>query len=176
DTSGLLSASIAGGAVVTGGGSNSLLITGTFTQVNAALGTLTDQETSPGTDTIALNATDGFGNVASPGSIGLTINGLPVIAAPALVTVGVAKPLTIQDVSLSETGTTAGETFSVTLSDTHGVLSASNGGGGSVSGPGLNLTISGTLGQVTAALGTLSDTDGTLAPDTIALNATDSLG
>ena len=176
DTTGDLSASIAGGASVTGGGTESMLISGTFTQVNAALATLTDQETSAGTDAIVLNATDGFGNVASSTTIGLTVNGLPVITAPSAVTVGIAKPLTIAGVSLAESGTTTGEAFSVTLTDTHGVLSASAPQGGSVSAGVLSLTIAGSLTQVNAALATLSDTDSTLTPDTVTLNATDSLG
>ena len=137
DTSGDLSASIVGGAVVTGGGTNDVQIGGTFAQVNAALGTLTDQESAAGTDTIHLNATDGFGNVASAASIGMTVNGRPTFSVPTSVTVGIGKPLTIAGVSLSETGITTGETYSVTLSDTHGVLSATDPQGGSVSAPGV---------------------------------------
>ena len=136
DTSGNLSASTAGGAVVTGGGTDDVLISGTFAQVNAALLTLTDQENTAGSDTIVLNATDGFGNTASQATIALTVNGLPTIAAPTAVTVGIATLTAISGVSLSETGITTGETFTVTLADTHGVLSATNtgGAGNSVSG------------------------------------------
>ena len=78
--------------------------------------------------------------------------------------------------SLTEAGNTTNETFTVTLADAHGVLSASNAGGASVSNPGTTLTISGLLAQVTAALNALSDIDGTTPSDTISLSATDSLG
>ena len=176
DAKGLLSAGIGGGAAVTGGGTTTLRVSGTFGQVNAALSTLTDQAAMAGTDTIALNATDGFGNAAAAGSIAVTVNGLPVLAAPGSVTVGVGKTFGIAGVSLAETGTTAGETFTVTLADSQGVLAATAPQGGSASAAGQSLTISGTLAQVNAALATLTDTDGTVAADTISLNATDTLG
>ena len=79
-----------------------------------------------------------------------------------------------QWVGLAETGSTVDETFTVTLADTNGVLSASGSG---VSGAGTtSLTITGSLTQVNADLATLTDTDGVTGSDTITLNASDSLG
>ena len=64
--------------------------------------------------------------------------------------------------SLSESGALADETFTVTLSDTTGDLSASGAG---VSGAGAHsLTISGSLAQVDDDLATLTDTDASAAP------------
>src|SRR5205823_513718 len=104
-----------------------------------------------------------------------TIGGSPVIAVPGPVTIGVGQPKAIAGVSLSETGNTGGETFTVTLVDTNGLLSAT--GAGTITGSGTtSLTISGTLAQVNADLATLSDTDSNLAADTITLNASDSFG
>jgi hypothetical protein len=93
-------------------------------------------------------------------------------------TLGLGKPATISGVSLAENGNTSGETFTVTFRDTNGLLSVSNSGGATVStsNGGRTLTISGSVTQVNAALGTLSDTDGTAGPDIITLNATDGFG
>jgi hypothetical protein len=173
DTYGDLSAS--GGGTITGSGTTNLTITGSLSQLNSDLATLTDQDSTAGSDTITLNAVDSFGNTAAPPTIAVTVNGLPVIAAPTSGAVGVNQPSPITGVSLSESGNTAasGETFKVTLTDTYGDLSARGSG---VSGSGTNLTIVGSLSQVNSDLATLTDQDGTAASDTIALAASDSFG
>ena len=80
----------------------------------------------------------------------------------------------IANVSVSESGAIAGETFTVVLGDSYGLLSATGAG---VSGAGTTqLVVTGSLAQVNAALGTLTDTDSVVADDTITLNITDSLG
>src|SRR4029077_8722139 len=157
-------------------GTNSLTISGaTLSQVNSYLGTLSDTDATAGSDTITLNATDGFNNSAAQQTIAVTVNGLPVITPAAQQVIGLNLATAIVGDSLSETGNTSGETFTVTLTDTTGLLSVS-GSGGTVSGSGTNsLTISGaTLSQVNSYLGTLSDTEATAVSDTITLNATDS--
>src|SRR5208283_4617138 len=94
--------------------------------------------------------------------------------APATATVQQNQATAISGVSLSETGNTAGETFTVTLSDTNGDLSAIGPG---VSGAGTtSLTITGSLSQVNSDLATLTDTDAAAASDTIAITASDSFG
>ncbi len=139
--------------------------TGTFNLSVSAMTTGTEAGTTTGSYTLTVNA---------------GANGAPVINAPALKTVGVNEAMAISGVSLSESGNTDGETFTVTLTDTHGDLSANTngaGGGGTINGSGTTtLTISGTLNQVNSDLSTLADTDGTAGSDTITLNATDSLG
>ena len=59
DSNGLLSAT---GAAVSGSGTKALTVTGSSSQVNAALATLTDTDSVAGTDTITLTALDSFGN------------------------------------------------------------------------------------------------------------------
>src|SRR6185312_7972207 len=176
DSNGLLSASNAGGATVTGGGTGSLSISGTLSEVNAALATLADTDSVGSSDTITVNASDSFGNTAGSKTIAVTVNGLPSIAAPTAVTAGLGQAAAVAGISLSESGNTTGETFTVTLSDTDGVLSASNAGGATVSAAGTTLTIQGTLGQVNVALATLTDTDTTAGSDTIAIDAADGFG
>ena len=100
DTAGLLSANPGLGATVTGGGSTSVTIKGTFDQVDAALATLTDLESTGGSDQISVSATDGFGNAGS-NSIPIGINGKPTVSAPAAATVGVGKSGQIAPVLIS---------------------------------------------------------------------------
>jgi hypothetical protein len=90
---------------------------------------------------------------------------------PGAQTVSVGTATSIAGVSLTESGNTSGETFTVVLVDSNGVLSAN---GGIASNFGHTLTISGPLSQVNADLATLSDTDGAVGSDTITLNASDS--
>src|SRR6185312_8766975 len=176
DTDGALSVSGAGGGAVTGNGSNSLLINGTLSQVNAALATLSDTDTTAGTDTITFNAVDVFGNTALQQTTAITVNGDPVVAPPGAATIGVGQAAAIAGASLSESGDTSDETFTVTVADTNGVLSVAA-GAASVSGNGSNsLSISGTLSELNAALATLSDTDTTAGTDTITFNAVDVFG
>lgn len=172
DSHGELSAT--GSGTIIGAGTTSLTIIGTLSQVNSDLATLTDTEGTPGSDTITLNATDSLGNSATPKTIDVTVAGLPSMTVPGPQTLALNKATLISDVSLSEFGNTSGETFTVTLTDTHGVLSATGSG---ITGSGTtNLTINGTLSQVNSDLATLTDTEGTPGSDTIMLNATDSFG
>ncbi len=71
-----------------------------------------------------MNATDSFGNSATPEAIDVTVAAPPVITASSPQTVGVGKAGAIA-VSLSEANATSTETFTVTLTDTTGDLSAS---------------------------------------------------
>ena len=181
DTHGVLSATDTGGAgnTVSSPGT-SLTISGTLTEVNADLATLTDTDGTAGTDNITVTATDGFGNsTAAATTFDVTVAGLPVIAPQtAAQTIGVNQSTLIPGVSLTESNNTATEIFTVTLADTHGVLSATDtgGAGNTVSSPGTTLTISGTLTEVNADLATLTDTDGTAGTDNITVTATDGFG
>jgi hypothetical protein len=76
--------------------------------------------------------------------------------------------------SLSDTGLVAGETFTVTLTDTYGLLLAP---GNQVHGSGTtSLTFTGLLSQVNGHLAHIKDTDPSTAPDTLQISASDSLG
>jgi hypothetical protein len=169
DDSGLLAAT---GTGVSGSGTTSLTITGSLSQVNADLATLTDTGASAATDTITINASDSYGETATPVSIAVLTSGPPTIAAPASapLALGVATP--ISGVSISESPTTAGETFKATLTDANGLLGATGTG---VSGSGTtSLTIVGSLSKVNADLATLTDDDVSAAPDTITIKTRDS--
>ena len=179
DSNGLLSAS----GAAAGNNSTDLVITGTLSQVNADLGTLKDTDNSAGPDTITLTASDSFGNAATPATVAVTASVTPVITVPGAQTLGINQLTAITGVSLAESGATGSETFTVTLVDSNGQLSANTsgaGGGGTITGSGTtDLIISGTLSQVNADLGTLKDSDGTATsgtPETITLTADDSFG
>jgi hypothetical protein len=186
DTNGILSAKTSasggGGTVTPSNGGTTLTIDGTLGQVNADLSTLTDDDASTASDTVTVDASDTNGGSATPASIAVTVNALPFIAAPASLKAQQGKATAVKGVSVSETGntTTSGETFTVVLSDAHGVLSATipAAGGGTVtpSNGGATLTIKGTLAQVNADLSTLTDNDAVATADTVTVSATDSFG
>ena len=184
DSNGVLSATDTGGTgnTVSSPGTT-LTISGTLSEVNADLATLKDTDTTATpTDTpeiITLNASDGFDNIATSQTIAVTVAGLPVIGVTTPTqTIGVGQTDSIVGVSVSESGATTGEIFTVTLQDSNGVLSATDTGGtgNTVSSPGTTLTISGTLSEVNADLATLKDTDTTAGFDNITVTATDSFG
>ena len=176
DATGRLSASNAGGATVSGVSTASLSLVGTLAQVNAALGTLTILEPAAGTDTVTVATSDGRGGSDSHQiSVTSAANAPPVVTVPGIQTetAGVTKPVT--GVSLSDAdAASAGEILTVTVSDGGGLLSASGAGGASVGGAGTtSLTLTGTLGQVNAALGSLSILEASAGGDTVVVNAND---
>ena len=170
DKSGLLSAT---GTGISGSGTTSLTITGTLAQVNADLATLAVSEAAAGNDTITLTPTDSLGGSGTPVTVAVTTNGLPIVTAPSSLIIGAGKTVPFM-VTLTETGNTAGETFTVTLTDATGLLSATGTG---ITGSGTNsLTITGSLALVVKDLKTLTDTSSTPGTDTITITSSDSLG
>ena len=156
----------------------------TATSYTLANGTLTLFNGTTTVDTLSLtNAalplevahdSDGVGlyfNTSDPN--GTPIPGpLPTITTPTTITI---PPGAISGISLAENGSTPTETFTATLSDTDGALSVGTAGGSTVSGSGSNaLTVTGSLAQLNAALGTLTDTD--IDSEMLTINASDSLG
>ena len=177
DTNGLLAVTQEGADAVTGSGSKAILITGNLADIKSSLATLTDTDAIAGQDTITLSASSLLGGTAQNDTINVTVNGPPVVTAPTSVSTSAGKPTAISGVSLSETGSTLGKSFTVTLQDTNGLLSATGGLGAGVSGTGTtSLTISGNLVEVNSALATLSDTDSVSPSDVISISSTDSLG
>ncbi len=184
DTNGLLSANTGatgGGGTITGTGTTALTIVGTLAQVKADLTTLTDTDGNLSADTITINASDSAGATATPASIAVSVNAPPVITAPPSVSVDENVGSPVAGVSIADPdAVSAGETLTVTLADTDGLLSANTGalgGGGTITGGGTtSLTIVGTLAQVNADLSTLADTDSSLADDSVAINANDGRG
>jgi autotransporter passenger strand-loop-strand repeat protein len=100
---------------------------------------------------------------------------LPEFTAPASESLNAGQTKLISGVKLAETGHTPDETFTVSVSDTYGLLSTTGPG---VTGSGTtSLTLTGSLAQVNADLKTLTDTSfAAYPPDSITLAATDSFG
>ena len=117
---------------------HTLTISGTLSQVNADLETLSDDDGTAGTDTIHVSATDVFGNSAVQQMIAVTVNGAPVITVPGAQTLDVNEATAITGVSVSGSGDTSGEIFTVTLTNSHGDLSANaeETGGSTITGSG----------------------------------------
>lgn len=142
--------------------------------MNAALATLSVSESANGDDLISIAASDSLGNVgaytvvAFAETLSLKVNAPPL--AHLVATIATAVP----NVSLLGPGALAEETFTATLSVGKGILTAT---GTVVSGSGTaNLTVTGSLDQVNAALATLEDIETVSGIDTIAVTASDSVG
>jgi hypothetical protein len=94
----------------------------------------------------------------------------PIITAPSTATLLEGQATTISGVSVSDLGA---NTFTLTLEDTDGLLSATGTG---VTGAGTHtLVLEGTLSQVNLDLNTLTDTDPSLAAGSISLSGHDEL-
>ena len=85
--------------------------------MNSDLATLGDTDGTAAADTIVLNATDSLGNSAVTTDIGVTVTTGPVISAPSTATLGVGKGAVIPGVSITESGASGTETFTVTVAD-----------------------------------------------------------
>ncbi len=168
------------GTTVTGSGTAKLTVLGTLAEVNSTLATLEDIDATTGTDKISLSGSDNKGNIGSTASIAVTVNGAPQLIGPSVLQVSVQAPVTpsILNYAVTESGSTANETFSVTLTDSHGVFPASSFSlSGSESGAGTNdLTISGPLSAVNSDLAAVSYKNTTQGSDTITEKVSDSLG
>ena len=151
-----------------------LTISGTLSQVNADLTTLTDTNGTASTDNITVQATDSFHNSATPQTVDVTVNGAPYIAGPSQI-LHMSQSDPLSGVSVSETGNTAGETFTVTLHDSTGILSAT--GGSEITGnDSHDLTITGNLLTVNSDLATLQDAVGAAGNATVTVNVSDGFG
>ena len=189
DTTGLLSAFVAGsggGAGITGSGTQQLTISGGLGQVNAALGTLSFLSNSVGPDQIDVATNDGRGGSDDHKiAVNVVANQPPVTTAPASELVSKNTPFAFtgaDQISIADPDAQSGtgENITVVLTDTAGLLSAfvnGTGGGAIITGSGTQqLTISGGLGQVNAALGTLSFLSNNVGPDQIDVATNDGRG
>ena len=176
--SGILSAMKSGSASMDGNGTKTVTIAGSLADVNATLATLTDTVSTPGSDMVIVSAVDGFGNAAATnGSVAITVNGLPTVAAPSAKTVGIGKAVAIAGVSIAETGDLSGTTVAATVTAAFGILSATKSGSASLGGAGTKtLTIAGSLADVNASLASLANTESAIGYDTISVSASDSFG
>ena len=112
DTGGVLTAT---GTEVSGAGTTSLTVTGSLSQVNRDLATLTDTEANTASDMITINAADSYGGKAGPNQIVVTVEGPPVVTVPVIQTLQHNQATAISGISVSETGAAGHETFKVVL-------------------------------------------------------------
>jgi hypothetical protein len=172
--------STAAGSTVTGSGTTGLTISGTLVEVNTDLGKLEDTDATAGADKISLTGSDSRGNIGGTTTIAVTANGAPTITGPISIRMGVDEtvPPTSLQYAIAEAGNTANETFTVKLTDAHGIfpvssfnLNATESGAGTKT-----LTISGPLAAVNSDLAAVSYQNKTAGTDTITETVTDSFG
>ena len=178
------------GATLSDDRGNSFLATGSGNQVDVHNWDLSHLTITPADATsfvlnVAAVEQDAEGNLSllTTGTEAVTVNGLPVIGlatGDSAQTIGVGQADAIAGLSLSETGNTTAETFTVTLTDnSNGQLSAATVGDGdtavvTTTASGTVLTITGSLGDVNSDLATLTDNNATAGPDQITVTASDS--
>ena len=161
------------GAGVSGSGTATVTITGSATQINAALGTLgyLGNPDFNGSDTLTVSTFDG--SLTDTDTVVITVNPVsdpPVNIVPGAQSVNEDTTLLITGVSVADVDSTA---LSATLTVAHGTLAATGTG---VSGSGTaTLTIAGTAAQINTALAGLSylgnpDFNG---PDTLTVTTSD---
>jgi autotransporter passenger strand-loop-strand repeat protein len=93
----------------------------------------------------------------------------PILTTPAALAIGINMAAAIGGISISQVAGYATEIFTVKLNDSHGLLSAS---GADVYGDGTTrLTLTGSLGEVNAALATVKDDDPLAGADRIVVRA-----
>jgi hypothetical protein len=183
DSYGLLSAAAAAGATVGGAGTTSLTLSGGLAAVNAELASLTYTAATAGaplTDTLTVAVNDGVGG-SSGKTVAISLNQPPVTTAPASENIVDGVATAIAGISVADgDAVTAGETITVRLSDTAGLLSATAAAGATVTGAGTDsLTLSGGLAAVNAELATLTydvAAAGAPAADTITVATSDGRG
>jgi CTP-dependent riboflavin kinase len=183
---GTINVNLAGGATISGGanGSNTLTLSGTQAQINAALATVTYQGTLNfnGTDTLTVLSTDSDGTPLSDTdavTINVTsIDDVPVNTVPGAQSVNEDTTLPIAGISVNDVDNNLASTR---LTVGNGIINVNLAGGATISG-GANgsntLTLSGTQAQINAALATVTY-QGTLnfnGADTLTVLSTDSSG
>ncbi len=179
-TAGLLGVSLAGGATISAGANNSstLTLSGTQTQINAALATLTYIHTTAGSFTITVLSTD---SSATPLTDSDTITVVvevpqtaPVNTVPGTQTANTNVAKNITGISVTD----AENNLSTTrLTASNGIVTVSLTGGATITAGANNsatLTLSGTLTQINAALATVSYTASIEGTHTITVLSTDS--
>ena len=159
DTIGALSAT-AGAASLTGSGTHSLSITGTVTQVNAALGTLAYAAGTRGvTDQLVVTETDAYNGTAQ--QILTETTAAPQFTLPSSQVLNTRTSTALSGISLQDAcnGKVAGNLILQisTVANMGGTVSITNLSGAVQTGSGPNaITLTGTLSQLDAALATLS--------------------
>jgi hypothetical protein len=180
-------ATVSGLTFTTGSnGSASFIVTGTITNLNAALNGLTYQPTAgyTGSDSLAITLADSGDSLSASDSLGLSIAAAspPTIAAPTSGTLNENGSLafsTANSNAISVADSSAGSSSdSLTLSVTHGTLTLASTSGLTITA-GANgsatVTVSGTVTNLDAALNglTYKPTAGYSGSDSLSVSVTD---
>jgi hypothetical protein len=146
-------------------GSASFTVTGTITNLNAALNGLTYKPTSgySGSDSLSVSVTDPGDSLSASDGVALTVNAAvaPTITAPTTASVIVNGSLVFSNSITVADGSAGSNTERLALSSTHGTLKlGSTTGIQFISGANksASMTISGTLANINAALNGLTYT------------------
>jgi plastocyanin len=134
-----------GGTIAASNSGKRLTITGTLAQVDADLTALADDDATTTADTITVNASDSFGNTASPAkSIPVTVtpetNATPPMILGTLAGQTTTDEVTIRPLSgvtITDTNASATERVTLTLTNSSGAATDAN---GSLSGTGITKT------------------------------------
>ncbi len=173
---GVLAASAEDGGIEQGNGTGSLVLSGDLAAVNAELATLQYRAPAVGqfTDAIALDAFDNEGGTSSA-LIGVAVNQPPTIDLPSDVLAQSGTAAAATGLSVTDPDAVAGEIYTVTVSDTAGILGATTETGAEIiNDDSTAITLSGALDGVNAELATLTFTGSN--NDSLTVNADDGRG
>jgi hypothetical protein len=157
---GVLAASPEDGGVAQGNGTDSLILTGDLSAIDAELATLQYQAPAVGTftDSIAIEAIDNSGGTASS-LIAVTIDQPPTIDLPTDVLAQSGTAAAVTGLSITKPDTMAGEIYTVIVTDSAGLLDTTTASGADVIGDdSTSITLSGVLDSVNTELGNLTFT------------------
>ena len=187
DSTGILHTTSVSGVTEAGEGSTAVTLTGSLAAVNAELASLTDQAGSAaGSDWLWVSANDASGNqgightvvtatppVAAPVPVAPSV---PVVTAPAAMTLDAGTTQALAGVTVADAQ--AGGVFTVTISDSSGLLNATAVSGVTAQGQGsTSLTLTGSLAAIDAELASLTYLAGSATgSDWLWVSANDALG
>ena len=116
---------------ISNNGTGTVTLTGTVAEINATLATtngliyLEQGDHTGDTLTVATQDQGTSPLLTATSTVPITVTGLPVIAATTTQTIGINQATTIAVGAVTEANAASGETFTVELKDTTGLLSAS---------------------------------------------------
>ena len=170
DTHGLLNTTAVDGLTIAGLNSTSLTLTGKLSAINTALSKLTDTNSTHGNDDLTLTMNDWGTNLHDTATVPIVVGLSVSVLGPNCIGRGIATQ--ISGISILHYNSDA--TISVVVTNDHGLLNVTSAQGLSIVQLKPNqITLSGTLGVVNAALATLSDTNPTVGADNLSITATD---
>jgi hypothetical protein len=180
---GTLTLGTTNGITFTAGSNNSasMAVSGTLANLNAAINGLVYLPTSgyTGTDSLQLSLVDNGDSLSGSATVPITVNGPPIITAPATASVTVNSSLTFSgSISLTD-ASASGTSDSLTITVAHGALTLATTTGLTFtagSNDTASLTVTGALANLNSALNglTYQPMAGYLGSDSLAVSVTDS--